>query len=158
MASWYDYSMDIDAQTTSRATRINEHLQQYWHELAGDRPFPLESEISTEALRDIWPSCYLVSVKPHGFSYDYLGSDLVAAYGDDLTGREVTERLLYPHPPTLLARFTEVVETAQARMDESEFTNLRGDKIKYRSCVLPLGARGRDGVAFLLGGMKWKAF
>lgn len=148
--------MDEATIHAARAARINELLQQYWHELAGPRPYPLESEINTEALRDVWPFCYLVSVKPHGFSYDYLGAGLVEAYGDDLTGREVTETLLYPHPPSLLARFREVVETSQASMDENAFTNSRGAQVKYRACVLPLGARGREGVAFLLGGMKWK--
>ncbi|MFM9890432.1 MAG: PAS domain-containing protein [Rickettsiales bacterium] len=150
--------MDETLEPAARAPRINELLQQYWHELAGARPYPLESEISTEALRDIWPYCYLVSVKPDGFSYDYLGTGLIEAYGDDFTGREVTERLLYPHPTSLVKTFAEVVNSAQASMDENEFTNSRGARVKYRACVLPLGARGREGVAFLLGGMKWKAF
>ncbi len=139
--------------------RINEELQQYWHELKGERALPLEHEINTETLKDIWGSCFLLSVRPNGsFAYDYLGKDLLAAYGDDITGREITETLVYPHPPTLFTRFQEVVNTRQPAMDENEFTNSRGSVVKYRSCVLPFTAHGRTDVAFLLGGMKWKAF
>lgn len=138
--------------------RINELLQLYWQELKGNRPLPLEHEVSAEALKDIWNSCFLV-VKRHGsFAYEYLGTDLLDAYGDDLTGKEITEALLYPHPKSLFEAFQAVSTTALPAMDEGEFTNARGQVVKYRSCVLPLAAQGGDGVAFLLGGMKWKAY
>ena len=143
---------------SARGARINEQLVQYWHELRGDHPLPFEHEINAEALKEIWDSCYLVTVKPNGFSYDYLGRDLLAAYGDDLTGREITETLLYPHPESLFAKFRDVCKSASPATDESEFTNSHGHNIKYRSSVLPLAARGRAGVSFLLGGMRWKAF
>lgn len=143
---------------SSRPVRINELLQQYWHELRGDRPLPLESEINAQALGEIWPSCYLISVRAHGFAYDYLGPDLVTAYGDDFTGHEIAETLVYPHPPSLFSTFQNVCKTMQPALDDSEFTNSRGMRVKYRSCVLPLGGNSRTGVAFLLGGMKWKAY
>jgi hypothetical protein len=145
-------------EATTRALRINEQLMQYWHELKGERPLPLESEINTDALKDIWPSCFLITVKPNGFAYDYLGRDLLEAYGDDLTGREITEALLYPHPPTLFAKFRDIVNTAIPATDDSEFTNSRGAHVKYRSSVVPFASRGREGVSFLLGGMRWKLF
>lgn len=139
-------------------SRINEKLIQYWDELRGNRPLPLESEINTDALKDIWGACFLITVKPNGFAYDYLGGDLLAAYGDDLTGREITETLLYPHPKALFEQFGEVKKTARPATDENEFTNSRQQNIKYRSSVVPFAARERDGVSFLLGGMRWKAF
>ncbi len=139
--------------------RINEQLQAYWQLLANGRSYPLESDISPDAIKEIWPSCFLVVVKPGGsFGYEHLGAALVDAYGDDITGREVTEHLIYPHPPELLAGFKRVVASGRPETDENEFTNARGARVKYRSCVLPLGAHGREGVAFILGGMKWKAF
>lgn len=138
--------------------RINEALLQYWQTLRGTRILPLEPEISAEALKDIWDSCFLVSIRPDGsFAYDYLGRDLIAAYGDDLTGREITEKLVYPHPPSLFAAFQRVARSGEPAMDENAFTNSTGSLVKYRSCVLPFGAKDRADVAFLLGGMKWKA-
>ncbi len=145
-------------QPGERGARINEQLAQYWHELKADHPLPFEHEISAESLKNIWDSCFLITVKQNGFAYDYLGKDLLDAYGDDLTGREITETLLYPHPESLFSKFREVVKSAAPTTDDNEFTNSKGQKIKYRSSILPLASRARPGVAFLLGGMRWKAF
>jgi hypothetical protein len=89
--------------------RIHERLNEYWQTLRRERRMPLESEVAMDALADIWSSCFLLSVKPTGFAYDYLGSSIIAAYGDDLTGKEITETLLYPHPPSLVNTFKNVV-------------------------------------------------
>lgn len=145
-------------ETMPRRARINEQLTEYWHELRADHPLPFEHEINAESLRDIWSSCFLVTVKPQGFAYDYIGKELLDAYGDDLTGREITETLLYPHPRTLFDTFKHVVASAEPATEDGEFTNSKGRLIKYRSSVLPLAGRGRAGVSFLLGGMRWKAF
>lgn len=139
--------------------RINERLTDYWRDLCRGRPMPLESDVVMEDLKDLWDYCFLLSVKANGFAYDYLGPSLVLAYGDDLTGKEITETLLYPHPPSLINTFKNVVLNAAPARDENEFTNSLGEKVKYRSCVLPLASAGdTKKVAFLLGGMKWKAF
>lgn len=143
---------------STRSARINEQLVQYWHELKADRPLPFEHEINAEQLKNIWYSCFLITVKSGGFAYDYLGKELLDAYGDDLTGREITEALLYPHPEALFTSFRAVSATAQPVTEDGEFINSKGQNIKYRSSVLPLASRGRNGVAFLLGGMRWKAF
>ena len=90
--------------------------------------------------------------------YSYLGERLVEAYGDDLTGKEIAETLLYPHPQSLLETFAAVVKSGEPKIDDSEFVNSRGATVKYRSCVLPLAGNDGSSVAFLLGGMKWKAF
>lgn len=146
--------------TTSSAIhhRINEKLQAYWNEIRADRPMPMESDVNMDTLKDIWDYCFLVNVHGGNFAYSYLGSQLIEAYGDDFTGREITQALVYPHPTSLFTTFQEVVKTAQPKMDDSEFVNSRGENIKYRSCVLPLAAFGFPSVAFLLGGMKWKVY
>jgi len=142
----------------STAFRINEHLQEYWYELRGDRPLPFEHEINTDLLQGIWDHCFLVSRRDASFHYAYLGNALIDAYGDDFTNHEIAETLVYPHPPSLFETFKKVCTQAIPMMDDSSFINSIGMEIRYRSCVLPLAASGRDGVAFLLGGMKWKAY
>ena len=71
--------------------RINERLNEYWQALRAGRPMPLESEVAMDDIAEIWNSCYLLSVQTNGFAYDYLGSSIIAAYGDDLTGKKITE-------------------------------------------------------------------
>ncbi len=138
--------------------RINEQLEHYWNEIRGSRAMPLEEDVSIPALKDIWDHCFLVNVHPDKFAYSYLGPKLIEAYGDDLTGKEIAQTLLEPHPTSLYAEFQQVVEGGKPRIDESEFKNTRGQLVKYRACILPLGSDGHEGVAYLLGGMKWKAF
>ena len=138
--------------------RINERLKDYWQGLCRGRSMPLEADIAMEELKEIWDYCFLITVRGDHFAYSYLGESLIDAFGDDVTGREITETLLYPHPQSLLGTFRNVVESGAPAEDESEFKNSLGATVKYRSCVLPLAAENVEGVAFLLGGMKWKAF
>lgn len=138
--------------------RINERLNTYWDKLRGRHAMPRESDISIEDLQPIWDNCFLVSVKDGAFSYSYLGAKLIDAYGDDLTGKEIAETLVYPHPPSLVKTFAAVAKSGSPKIDESEFVNSRGATVKYRSCVLPLAGSDGSSVAFLLGGMNWKAF
>jgi hypothetical protein len=139
--------------------RITEQLEDYWRQLKGDKVLPLESDVNPDVMGDAWKSCFLVTARANGsFAYNYLGDSLVEAYGDDFTGREITETLLFPHPEALFATFKKVAATAQPITDEDEFTNSRGALIRYRSCVVPLAGTHGGGVGFLLGGMKWKAY
>jgi hypothetical protein len=138
--------------------RINEQLEQYWNSLCAGRPMPLESEINIDDLANIWDHCFLVNIAGERLAYSYLGSELMQAYGDDFTGKEITDTLVYPHPVSLMQTFRTAIRTARPQQDESTFTNARGMLIKYRSCVLPLGMAGETDVRFLLGGMKWKAY
>ncbi len=148
--------------TATESKRINERILQYWQELCRGRPYPMESDFDPYAVEDIWDSCFLVNVENagqlDGFKYTYLGSSLVEAYGDDLTNREVCERLVYPSSMSLMHTFRKVIESQQPVTEESEFTNTKGMVIKFRSCMLPIGKTGVQGVQYVVGGMKWKAF
>ncbi len=144
--------------TAPHFLRINEQLEAYWQRIRKNDAMPLESAVVIEDLVEIWDHCFLVNVRPDKFSYSYLGAALIEAYGDNMTGKEITETLLYPHPISLFSTFKNVVVSGEPRVDDSEFINRNGVTIKYRSCVLPLAAPDRSGIRFLLGGMKWKAY
>ncbi len=147
------------SETITHPPRIHEQLERYWQSLLNGRAFPREAEIDPQALKDIWDACFLVSARANGsFAYSYLGQALVDAYGDDISGREITETLLFPHPRSLFESFREVTQSGKPRTDESEFTNSRGHTIKYRSCLLPLAGPQGEKPAFILGGMKWKSY
>lgn len=138
--------------------RINEQLEKYWNQVKGARPMPLETDINLSDLKEIWDYCFLVNVhSPDRYAYSHLGNKLIEAYGDDITGKEIAETLLEQHPDSLFSQFNKVVESKKPGIDENEFKNSRGMLIKYRACILPLGTEGHAEVAYLLGGMKWKA-
>ena len=140
--------------------RINEVLSSYWHMQRGDRRYPLEQEIDVDALSDIWDSCFLVRLEQltdRRYTYLYLGSALVDAYGGNLNDREICEKLVFPSSFSMMHKFDEVVNKASPMLDESEFTNSRNIPVRYRSIMLPLGLPNGS-IGFIIGGMRWKSF
>jgi len=151
--------MDKPVQRGSQ--RINEHLLEYWSSKKSGRLFPTEGDIDPEEIADIWTSCFLVRTDEAGrtkYQYTYLGDALIDAYGDDLTNQDICNKLVNPNSMSLVHKFDDVCQHKQPVEEESEFTNSNGMLIKFRSCMVPLGKDNSNDVAFILGGMKWKAF
>ncbi len=147
--------------TPSDHQRIHERLIDYWNGLRNGRAFPSEGEVDPSQIHEIWNWCFLVQNKPDskekGYRYTYLGTELIEAWGDDLTAQEVSTRLINPSHEHFIRNFNEVVSGKKPVIDESEFVNARKINIKYRVCMLPLG-NAPERVDFILGGMKWKAY
>lgn len=140
--------------------RSHERLQEYWNSLRGELAFPPESIIDPDEIADIWPSCFLISIddvtRRLGYRYSYLGEDLVEAYGDDVKNPDVALRLISTASIPIVKKFDEVVARQKPVIDESEFVNLKHLKIRYRTCMLPLGQAGH--VTHILGCMRWKLY
>jgi len=139
--------------------RSHQRLRTYWEGLKGGRPFPREDEIDPDTLRDIWDSCFLISIDDvtHrlGYRYSYLGKDLILAYGDDVKDPNIAMQMLSTVSAPMVQKFDEVREKKTPVVDEAEFVNLKHFNIRYRTCILPLG---RDGeITHLIGCMRWKA-
>ena len=141
--------------------RANEKLLKYWNQLRKDRTFPSESEIDPDAIADIWESCFLVSIddvtKRLGYRYSYLGTDLIEAYGDDISNPDVAAKLVSSTNVSTAHKFDEVIATKKPVIDESEFVNLRNIHIRYRTCMLPLGLKDND-VTHIIGCMSWRVY
>jgi hypothetical protein len=140
--------------------RFHEKLISYWQLIAAGRDYPAESEVDPEQLAEIWPSCFLISIddvtRRLGYRYSYLGDDLVEAYGDDVKNPDVALRLISTASLPIVKKFDEVVSSQKPVVDESEFINLKGLKIRYRTCMLPLGQSGQ--VTHIVGCMRWKLY
>lgn len=144
--------------------RINELLLSYWNSIKPSAGLPKESDIDPDSLSSIWDSCFLIHVDTKAisanFTYVNLGKDLVAAYGDDWSNRSVCEALVYPHPAPLLQSFEKLLNTREPIIEDNEFKNMAsGLLIKYRCCLVPLSKDNAvNDIAYILGGMKWKAY
>ena len=141
--------------------RVSEMLMGYWNKLRGDRPVPEERELDLEEVDEFWDSCFMIELTYRGserdYKYSYIGPSVKDAHGDDLTGKEVYNHLIAPYTEMLISKFEVVVEDLQPVQDESEFVNLRGELVRYRQCLVPLG--GVDGqIGFIMGSMMWKKY
>lgn len=159
----YNKHMTPRAQTTESPAhrRLHERLVEYWEAARKGHAVPDEGDIDPEELHDIWDSCFLVKIdeaaKKGIYRYNYLGLSLIAAYGDDLTGRDICETLVQPASPLLVKKIGEVVKTAAPTQAEGEFTNRSGMVIRYRAMLVPLG-KSKNEITYVLGGMRWRPY
>lgn len=145
--------------TSYNDKRITDILRNYWEKLRGDRPYPLESEIDPEALGEVWSHCFMVQLldikKKENYSFTYFGDSLQGAYAKDLTDTPV-KYVVSPHAEHLAEQYDKVLKTGQPLIDEDSYTNRDHVTVLYRQCLLPLGCKSEDGIAFILGGMRYK--
>ncbi|MCC7259435.1 MAG: PAS domain-containing protein [Alphaproteobacteria bacterium] len=140
--------------------RAHYKLHQYWASLRGARLFPSESQIDPDAIEEIWPSCFLISIDAVtdrlGYKYSYLGHSLIEAYGGDSSSDpDIAMQLLATADMPMVKMFESVRSNFAPAVDESEFVNLKNLKVKYRTSLLPLGYKD-DEVSHILGCMRWK--
>jgi hypothetical protein len=137
--------------------RGHERLIAYWQHLAKGRKFPEETDIDTDAIADLWNSCFLLNTQKDSgseFKYEFMGPSLIEAYGVDLTGQAHTENT-EPNIASILNSFKKVVDVGEHVVDESEFTNKQQQLVKYRCCLVPFG-NAPSTVKYILGFMRWK--
>lgn len=148
-------AQDMDFQEDSK--RGHERLIAYWQQLANGRKFPEETDIETDAISDLWNSCFLLNTDKatkDGYHYEFMGPSLIEAYGVDLTGQVHTDTT-EPNIVSILNSFKQVVDQGEYVVDESEFVNKQGQNVKYRCCLVPFG-QAPDKVKYILGFMRWK--
>ncbi len=147
-------SLSLD---TPESKRAHEQLLRYWNNLKGLRPYPSEDEVDPDAIDAIWDCCFLVTLidQPgsEGLQFEYVGQQLLAAYGVDMTGMSPEDHDA-PQLSSMLDSIHQVVNTAQPVIDDSVFVNRRNLEVRYRCALLPLG--DDKGVNYVLGCMRWK--
>lgn len=138
-------------------TRIDDVLLNYWGQLTHETDaLPREAVIDPEAIESIWDDCFLVQITPDNhYRYDYLGKNLIDAYGEDFTVEEA-DTLVTPTTHRAIEIFSKVVASKQPTWDSGEFVNSKHMLIKYRQYLLPFGEGEK--VTHILGGMRWKVY
>lgn len=143
----------------SKHQRITETLERYWDSIKAENALPSEADVDPAELEAIWDDCFLVrSEGGDRFHYLYMGPGIVEAMGDDLTGKEVCDKLVGGLHDPLASKFLRALQADAPRQEESSFTNRHKMEIKYRMCLLPLCDREKQTVRYILGGMKWRAY
>ena len=135
--------------------RINDTLMKYWDRLKEDGEVPPESLVNPDDIAEIWDDCFLIQVtKTHGYRYDFLGDNLVEAYGGDMVGHEV-DSLVSTSTSNAIERFREVIELKRPVVFMGVFVNYSNLKIKYRELLLPF-TDGEGEINHILGGVRWR--
>jgi hypothetical protein len=106
----------------------------------------------------VWGHCFLVRIGDFAtadYHYTYIGEAIVDAYRSGLPD-DAGEKTIMPGAGCLIENYRAVAESGKPLVKEGEFRNFSNELVKYRQCVLPLGADGR--VQAVFGGMRFKIF
>ncbi len=147
-----DYEQGRDARA-SRFEELSEpshqslkDLHAYWLSKKGTRKAPPRSAINPDEIVKQLSSIALLDVvgDPPRFRFRLFGTGLVAAYGQDLTGKfadeiDVGDKV----PPEMLGRATKVVRECCINVARSRYTK-KSDRrrVEYERILLPLSEDG----------------
>lgn len=138
--------------------RIEDILLSYWNELKEkEGGVPHESNINYKLIADAWDDCFLALITNNrGYRYEYLGKNLIDAYGEDMAALGV-EHIISPDSHETVRKFDDVMNHKNPVRDEGEFNNSNNFLIKYRQILLPF-VNHDDEITYILGGMRWKLY
>jgi hypothetical protein len=125
--------------TDIRERRLTYRLKNHWESLSRGRLFPSRADIDPEALREIWPWCFVLDAanSKEAPKFQHLGHEL-AAYSHVFL---VISRDALPNS-TLFDRATEcwpqVVRGRKPIFQEEEITRFDRKRVLFRTAAFPL--------------------
>ena len=142
----------VEALSAPRSASLVE-LQAYWLKKKGTQAAPPRSAIAPEEIRHLLPHILLIDVvgDPPRFRARLVGSALVTAYGEEVTGKFGDEIDLNGVAPDLMAFVETAARTCKPQFLLAEYTKGSGRHLKYEQIILPLSEDGET-VSMLLCG------
>ncbi len=124
----------------------------YWREVRGDREFASLNDIVPEAIEEMWPYCFVLDREKGEADpiFHYMGPKLIEYCGLDLTDKPASTAPEGTLIGRSVAYFKEVIEKAVPITTGGNFIDQHGQKIVFRSVVMPLGD-GQGQISHLLG-------
>lgn len=132
-------------------------LIQYWESIRGDFAFPSENDIDPDDIPDIWEDCFLLQVRDMNRAdgnFTYLGKHIIDAFRGGMSGDSCGE-LVSPNIRNLGQNFNDIVQTLKPQVQVGEFRNIKGNIVRYRQGLVPLG-HSKDAADAIFGCMSLK--
>lgn len=142
--------------------RLSTRLVHYWERLRTGQEIPLIQKLNISAISDLWISCLQLRLERshNGFNsyiYEYIGKNITALYGEDLTLRFAHSKMPGLPGTELLKTVDHAVRDIAPALEEGQFRSTRGALVKYRACALPFSDAKRA-VSHVVVGLSWKEF
>lgn len=135
---------------------VNEGMNRifdYWKSRHRKGRLPRREDIEPGDLSDLLPHIFLVDVEedPRRYRVRLAGSEVVACFGTDMTGKTVDEYDLADERGSILQQYDLAVETREPCYHRHEFwTAAYEHHLNYERLLLPLSSNGKQ-VDKLLG-------
>lgn len=141
--------------------RLAPRLMKHWDKIRKSCRLPRIQNLSVDSIEDIWSQCALLSVHANNnqpiYRYEYMSPTLVEAYGRDLTGMYVDDRMRQIPGSSIIRRFRKILEHQKPDEDKGYFVSESGRLIKYKACYLPFGQEGK-GTSHIVVGLSFRVF
>jgi hypothetical protein len=135
---------------------INEGMQRiydYWTSRRHDGRLPRREDIDPGELSDLLPNIFLVDVEeaPRRYRVRLAGTEVVACFGVDMTGKTIDQYDLADERASVLEQYDLVVATREPSYKRHEFwTAAYEHHLNYERLLLPLSSDG-DHIDKMLG-------
>jgi len=125
--------------------RLVSRVLSHWKQMAAGERLPSEEDIDPWIVGDDWSHCTLIDVAPvlQYSTIVSIGSELAAATGQDLSGRQICEVIPHTLLGLMLLHLPRVVRTGRYFAVEGDAMIHYGKPILYRGVLLPLSKQGR---------------
>lgn len=140
--------------------RLIERLKQHWLSLKGDGVMPDMRQLNPDMISDLWGRCLVLEVVHNPanraalYSYDYMGKDIITAYGSDLTDHYVNVHMHNFPGWQVLQSIDKMLAQPDVYEAEGSFVADTHKVVKYRAILLPFGSEKK--MTHVLVGLSWK--
>lgn len=150
-------SSEHESRAISNASELNHPILRklyiYWDDKRGQQPYPRRADVDPVEIPMLLPYVILVDAvaDSEDFVFRVAGTMVTEASGMELTGKRL--RLLPLSPiGTIVAEFTQVIESAKPRYSAGPLTNPLDRYDRVERLLLPLAKAGAK-VEQILGGV-----
>lgn len=129
-------------------------LHDYWRGKLRGRRMPARPDIDPVEIPRLLSNLMLVSVsgEPPRFDFRLVGTEIVARYGAELTGRDLDAIDLGTELGSVRSQYEETARESTPTYCRHEFETKSGKFLRYERLLLPLSGDGAH-VDMLLGGV-----
>ena len=153
--------MQENVSESAKEKRLVYKLVSYWKKLRKEPGLPDIRQFNPKAIGDVWENCIQIMVTESNnirlYKYDYMGSEIIKAYGKDLTGQQVTPSIRTVPGASVIKKLEASIPMREPVMEQGSLINDNDKMIKYRSCILPFGNNKFD-ISHSIIGLSWKIF
>lgn len=124
--------------------RLSLRILGYWRGLHEGDEIPSFSDIDPEAIPDMWPYCIVLYIEGHESDplLTYCGEVLREICGEDFTDKPLSAVPQNSLAARALSYYKRVLDKRVPITCGDEFINDAGNKVLYRSAILPLSDDG----------------
>lgn len=133
-------------------------LLTYWNSIKGDGKIPDISAVSLGEMGDLWDYCFVLGLENrHDPDFQHFGSELVRVFGQDYTGKNLSD--VREHAVLSdISKFIDEVWLMESPVSHCGEVTADGQLLRYRSLLAPVSEDQDDHIHYLIGTTNFRVY